>query len=165
MIDLWDVWNKGVQHILNFYCVIYCGNALHDLTIFTTHILPLCLHYDTTRFLLFAHAVCSLCSRTKVPYSRDHFVHAPNQWEATLLCNVGSHWLGANTVWIPEQLFLFVSCSEVYITVYLIVKSVVKYLFNSEKGIILSCLYNGLTLSIFEEKLSYTHILIQFFTI
>ena len=28
---------------------------------------------------------------------RDHFVHAPSQWEATLHCNVGSLWLGACT--------------------------------------------------------------------
>ena len=35
--------------------------------------------------------------------SRDHFVYAPSQWEATLLCNVVSHWLGANTKWSLEQ--------------------------------------------------------------
>ena len=31
--------------------------------------------------------------------SRDHFVHAPNQWEMTLQCNIISHWLGALTKW------------------------------------------------------------------
>ena len=31
--------------------------------------------------------------------SRDHFVHAPSQWEPTLQCNVGSHWLGTYTKW------------------------------------------------------------------
>ena len=30
---------------------------------------------------------------------RDHFVYAPSQWEATLQCNVVSHWLGACTEW------------------------------------------------------------------
>ena len=30
---------------------------------------------------------------------RDHSVHAPIQWEATLHCNVVSHWLGACTDW------------------------------------------------------------------
>ena len=30
---------------------------------------------------------------------RDHFVHAPKQWETTLQCNVVSHWLGACTKW------------------------------------------------------------------
>ena len=29
--------------------------------------------------------------------SRDRFVHAPSQWEATLQCNIISHWLGAFT--------------------------------------------------------------------
>ena len=28
---------------------------------------------------------------------RDHFMHAPSQWETTLRCNVVSHWLGACT--------------------------------------------------------------------
>ena len=32
---------------------------------------------------------------------RDHFVYAPSQWEATLPCNVVSHWLGAYTKWSP----------------------------------------------------------------
>ena len=30
-------------------------------------------------------------------HSRDHFMHAPSQWEATLQCKVNSHWLGAYT--------------------------------------------------------------------
>ena len=30
---------------------------------------------------------------------RDHFVYAANQWEATLQCNVVSHWLGTYTKW------------------------------------------------------------------
>ena len=30
---------------------------------------------------------------------RDHFVHAPSQWEMTLQCNIISHWLGAYTKW------------------------------------------------------------------
>ena len=30
---------------------------------------------------------------------RDHFVHAPSQWEMTLQYNVVSHWLGAFTKW------------------------------------------------------------------
>ena len=32
-------------------------------------------------------------------WCRDHIVHAPSQWEATLQCNVVSHWLGACTGW------------------------------------------------------------------
>ena len=40
--------------------------------------------------------------------NRDHFVHAPSQWETTLHCNVVSHWLGACKklslmVWINHQ--------------------------------------------------------------
>ena len=31
--------------------------------------------------------------------SRDHFLYAPSQWEATLQCNVVSHGLGAYTEW------------------------------------------------------------------
>ena len=31
--------------------------------------------------------------------TRDHFVHAPSQWEATLQCNIVSHWLSACTKW------------------------------------------------------------------
>ena len=31
--------------------------------------------------------------------SRDHFVYVPSQWEATLQCNVVSHWLGTYTKW------------------------------------------------------------------
>ena len=30
---------------------------------------------------------------------RVHFVNVPSQWEATLHCNVVSHWLGAFTKW------------------------------------------------------------------
>ena len=30
-------------------------------------------------------------------YTRDSFVYAPSQWETTLLCSAGSHWLGAYT--------------------------------------------------------------------
>ena len=30
---------------------------------------------------------------------RDHFVYAPSQWEATLQCNVVSHWLDAFIKW------------------------------------------------------------------
>ena len=34
---------------------------------------------------------------------RDHFVHAPSQWETTLHSNVVSHWLGAYTKWsLPD---------------------------------------------------------------
>ena len=29
--------------------------------------------------------------------TRDHFEHAPNQWEATIHCNIVSHWLSAYT--------------------------------------------------------------------
>ena len=32
-------------------------------------------------------------------HNRDHFVHAPSQWETTLQCNVVSHWLGACAKW------------------------------------------------------------------
>ena len=31
-------------------------------------------------------------------YSRDHFAHAPRQWE-TLHCSIISHWLGTYTKW------------------------------------------------------------------
>ena len=30
---------------------------------------------------------------------REHFVYVPSQWEATLQCNVVSHWLGTCTKW------------------------------------------------------------------
>ena len=30
---------------------------------------------------------------------RDHFVHAPSQWETALQCNIVSHWLGAYSKW------------------------------------------------------------------
>ena len=30
---------------------------------------------------------------------RDQFVYAPSQWDTTLHCNIGSHWLGAYTKW------------------------------------------------------------------
>ena len=30
---------------------------------------------------------------------KDRFVHEPSHWEATLQCNVVSHWLGACTKW------------------------------------------------------------------
>ena len=33
------------------------------------------------------------------PHCMDHFAHAPSQWETTLRCNIGSHWLGAYTEW------------------------------------------------------------------
>ena len=32
-------------------------------------------------------------------FPRDHFVHAPSQWETMLHCNVVPHWLGACTKW------------------------------------------------------------------
>ena len=32
-------------------------------------------------------------------HCRDHFVHAPSQWEMMLHCNVVSYWLGAHTQW------------------------------------------------------------------
>ena len=35
--------------------------------------------------------------------TRDLFVHAPSQWETTLHCNVGCHWLGAYTKWFLDQ--------------------------------------------------------------
>ena len=38
-------------------------------------------------------------SATVIAPTRDHFVNAPSQWEATLQCNVVSHWLGAFTKW------------------------------------------------------------------
>ena len=38
-------------------------------------------------------------SRKQRKNTRDHFVHAPSQWEMTLHCNVISHWLGAYTKW------------------------------------------------------------------
>ena len=30
---------------------------------------------------------------------KDHFVYVPNQWEATLQCNVVSHWLATYKKW------------------------------------------------------------------
>ena len=36
------------------------------------------------------------CIRCHVVH-KDHFAYAPSQWEATLHCNVVSHWLGAYT--------------------------------------------------------------------
>ena len=33
----------------------------------------------------------------KYGHCREHFVHAPSQWETTLQCNVVSHWLSAFT--------------------------------------------------------------------
>ena len=38
------------------------------------------------------------------PISRDHFVHAPSQWETTSYCNV-THWLGGYTKWSLNQKF------------------------------------------------------------
>ena len=32
-------------------------------------------------------------------FCKDHFVHAPIQWEMALHCNAASHWLGAYTEW------------------------------------------------------------------
>ena len=48
---------------------------------------------------------------------RDHFVYAPSQWEATLHCNVVSHWLGTYTKWSLYPWYLIASkspwCCEV----------------------------------------------------
>ena len=49
--------------------------------------------------------VCLLYWYAKNIY-RDHFVYALSQWEATLHCNVASHWLGAYTQW-----FLYPYCT------------------------------------------------------
>ena len=42
---------------------------------------------------------------------RDHFVHAPSQWQMTLQCNISSHWLGAYTKWSLSHHWLWLSQS------------------------------------------------------
>ena len=39
--------------------------------------------------------------------TRNHFVHAPSQWETTLHCNVVSHWLGTYTEWSLYNMIIF----------------------------------------------------------
>ena len=43
---------------------------------------------------------------------RDHFVHAPRQWEMTLHCNIVSRWLGAYTKWSLGTKWLSVATSS-----------------------------------------------------
>ena len=35
----------------------------------------------------------------RLPYFRDHSVYSLRQWDTTLQCNVGSHWLNTYTEW------------------------------------------------------------------
>ena len=51
------------------------------------------LNYATTLYIDQVTKVALSCC--------DCFVHAPSQWEMTLPCNVGSHWLGTYTKWSP----------------------------------------------------------------
>ena len=46
---------------------------------------------------------------------RNHFVHAPSQWEMMLHCNVISHWLGAYTKWSLMHIILL--CLEAAIVI------------------------------------------------
>ena len=41
--------------------------------------------------------------------SRDHFVHAPSQWETMLHCNVVSHWLGSHKKWSLDEIYFLCS--------------------------------------------------------
>ena len=56
--------------------------------------------------------------------SKDHFVYAPSQWEATLQCNIIPHWLGASTerssykssqssqLWMQHHIRVLTSCGQ-----------------------------------------------------
>ena len=45
-------------------------------------------------------AFCISSFHSDMASARDHFVYAPGQWEMTLQCKVGSHWLGTCTEWL-----------------------------------------------------------------
>ena len=42
-----------------------------------------------------------------ISYTRDHFVHAPSQWETVLHCNIISPWLGKYTKWFLVIMLVF----------------------------------------------------------
>ena len=45
------------------------------------------------------HRISTQNRSPKILWHRDNFVYVPSLWEATLQCNVISHWLGTNTKW------------------------------------------------------------------
>ena len=63
-------------------------------------IIPLCVHLSHVSFPQQHYTDATFGEFTGHLHKesvRDHFVHAPSQWETTLHCNIVSHWLSACT--------------------------------------------------------------------